>query len=130
MPRYMTRQRKILLDYLQKHADETFSANQIVEALADENISQSAVYRNLAAMEQEGKLKRSAKAGSQELYYRYADAEACRGHLHLSCVRCGKTVHMEQEEADQLADSLARTEGFALNRSDTVLYGLCSDCQK
>ena len=130
MAKYMTKQRKILLAFLQAHADESISASQIVEALASENISLSAIYRNLAGLEQEGKLKRSTKFGSQEVYYRFTDAEKCRGHLHLSCIQCGKTVHMEQKDADALADNLARTEGFALNRSDTVLYGLCSECQK
>ncbi len=130
MPKYMTRQRKILLDFLLEHADEALSAASIIDALAGESISVSAIYRNLADLEREGKLKRSTKSGIQEAYYRYADAEKCRGHLHLSCVQCGKTFHMEQEDADRLADKLAETEGFALNRSDTVLYGLCSECQK
>lgn len=129
MPKYMTRQRKVLLDYLCKHADEVFSANQICDSLEDKCISQSAIYRNLAAMEREGKLKRATKAGSQEVYFRYADAEECRGHLHLSCVRCGKTRHMARVEEDRLTESLAKSEGFILNRGDTVLYGICSECQ-
>lgn len=130
MAKYMTKQRKTLLAHLQAHADETFSASQILEALADETISVSAIYRNLADLEQEGKLKRTTRTGSQEVCYRYTDAEKCRGHLHLSCERCGKTFHMEQRDADMLADKLEKAEGFALNRSDTVLYGLCSECQQ
>lgn len=130
MPKYMTRQRKLLLDFLSEHTDEALSAAKIIAALAGEGISASAIYRNLADLERDGKLKRSTKSGSQEAYYRYADAEKCRGHLHLSCVQCGKTLHMEQEDADKLADKLAENEGFALNRSDTVLYGLCSECRK
>ncbi len=130
MPKYMTRQRKILLDYLSEHTGEALCPAKIIDALAGENISMSAIYRNLADLEKEGKLKRYTKPGSTEVYYRYADAEPCRGHLHLSCVQCGRTVHMEQEDADRLAESLAKTEGFALNCSDTVLYGLCSKCRK
>ena len=130
MAKYMTKQRKLLLDYLSAHADETLSAGQIAETLAGKGISMSAIYRNLAALEQEGKLKRSAKPGSQEAYYRFADAEECRGHLHLSCLRCGKTVHVEETETDALAHRLAKSEGFALDRTDTVLYGICADCQK
>ncbi len=130
MAKYMTKQRKLLLDFLSEHTDETLSAGQIADALAGEGISTSAIYRNLAALEQEGKLKRSAKPGSQEAYYRYTDCENCRGHLHLSCLRCGKTVHVEEAETDALARQLAKNEGFALDRSDTVLYGICADCRK
>ena len=130
LAKYMTKQRKLLLAFLSAHADETLPTGRIVEALAGEEISVSAIYRNLAALEREGKLKRSAKPGSQELSYRYIGAECCQGHLHLSCLRCGKTVHMEQTASDALAQRLASTEGFALDRADTVLYGICADCQK
>ncbi len=130
MAKYTTKQRKLLLDFLSEHTDETLSAGQIVKALSDKGISTSAIYRNLAAMEQDGELKRSAKPGSQEAYYRYADNERCRGHLHLSCLRCGKTVHVEETGTDALAHQLAKSEGFALDRTDTVLYGICAECQK
>jgi len=130
LAKYMTKQRKLLLAFLSEHADETLPTSQIVEALAGKEISASAIYRNLAALEQEGKLKRSAKPCSQELSYRYTGAEDCQGHLHLSCLRCGKTVHMEETESDALAQRLAQSEGFRLDRTDTVLYGICSDCQK
>ena len=130
MAKYMTKQRKLLLEYLSEHTDETLSAGQIAEALKDHGISTSAIYRNLATLEQEGCLKRSTKPGSQEIYYRYADNERCRGHLHLSCLRCGKTVHVEEAETDALTHQLAKSEGFALDREDTVLYGICADCQK
>lgn len=130
MAKYMTKQRKLLLDYLSEHTDETLSAGQIAEALTGKEISASAIYRNLAVLEQEGKVKRSVKPGSQEAYYRYADDEHCRGHLHLNCLRCGKTVHLEETETESLAHQLAKNEGFVLDRTDTVLYGICADCQK
>ena len=48
MSSYSTRQREALLAYLSRHPDELLSARQIADALADEKISLSAVYRNLA----------------------------------------------------------------------------------
>ena len=129
LAKYMTKQRKLLLAYLSAHADETLLTGRIVEALDGEGISASAIYRNLAALEQEGKLKRSARPGSQELSYRYIGEQRCQGHLHLSCLRCGKTVHMEETASDELAQRLAQSEGFRLDRNDTVLYGVCAECQ-
>ncbi len=130
MAKYMTKQRKLLLDYLSEHADETLPTSHLVTGLSEKGISASAIYRNLADLEQDGKVKRSTKPGSQELYYRYVGAESCRDHLHLSCLRCGKTVHMEESETEDLARRLAANRGFALDRGDTVLYGICADCQK
>ncbi len=130
LEKYMTKQRRLLLDYLTAHTDETLSAGEIAEELSGKGISKSAVYRNLSVLEREGRVKRSAKPGSQEAYYRFADDEHCRGHLHLSCLRCGKTVHVEETDTDALAHRLAESEGFELDRTDTVLYGICADCQK
>ena len=129
MAKYMTKQRTLLLNFLSDHADETLSAGQIVKALSDKGISASAVYRNLSMLEQEGRVRRTAKAGIQEAFYRCVDTERCRGHLYLSCLRCGKTVHMEENETDELVLSLAKNEGFTLDRTDTVLYGICADCK-
>ncbi len=124
----MTKQRRTLLSYLRGHADEQLSAQEIAAALRDERISLSAVYRNLAELEAEGLVRRSASNG-REASYRFVGAEACRGCLHLSCKRCGRTFHMDAGSAEQLTQVVAKTEGFALDKSDTVLYGLCEFCQ-
>ena len=81
MSSYSTRQRKALLAYLSRHPDELLSARQIADALADEKISLSAVYRNLAQLEAEEKVRRSSKSGTREVYYQYLDAESCKGAL-------------------------------------------------
>ena len=128
MPKYVTKQRKMLLEYLSRHTDENLSASRIAQALSD-TISQSAVYRNLSDLEAEGKLHRAASNGSREAVYRYSDSRTCSGCLHLSCQKCGKTVHMQQQTADALADSVAAENGFDIDRGDTVIYGTCAACR-
>jgi len=129
MAKYMTRQRRILMDYLAGNADSLLSAEMIAAALEPQGISLSAVYRNVAALEAEGKVRRSGKAGSRTVYYQYSAAEECREKLHLSCRECGKTCHMEPREAERLARSIKTHEGFVLDRAETVLYGVCRDCR-
>ena len=130
MSSYSTRQRKALLAYLSRHPDELLSARQIADALADEKISLSAVYRNLAQLEAEEKVRRSAKSGSHEAFYQYLDAKGCKGALHMSCVKCGKTFHMADSNAALFAKHLAQSEQFTLDGADTVLYGTCADCRE
>ena len=65
MAKYLTRQRKRLLEYLSEHTDEQISARQIAEDLAADQISISAVYRNISALEEEGRLKRSVREGTR-----------------------------------------------------------------
>lgn len=127
MQAYMTQPRKRLITYLHNHADETLTAGQISQDLPE--ISVSAVYRNLSALEQDGTVRRVAKAGSREVFYQYMKAEECKDHLHLSCRKCGKTFHMDEAETQALLDSIARLDGFTVDRNDTVLYGTCENCQ-
>ncbi|MBR4798901.1 MAG: transcriptional repressor, partial [Clostridia bacterium] len=111
MAKYMTKQRRALMEYLAENADSLLSAEQIAADLEPQGISLSAVYRNIAALEAEGKVRRSGKAGARTVYYQYSAAEECREKLHLSCRECGKTRHMSPDEAEKLARSVKTHEG-------------------
>ena len=130
MSKYMTKQRKALLAFLSAHADEELTARQMEQALSEQGISISAVYRNLADLEKEGKVRRSSKSGSREVYYLYTDGSECRDCLHLSCEKCGKTYHMNSAVAQTLIENLAQSDEFTIDKANTVLYGVCGDCRK
>lgn len=130
MAKYMTSQRRILLEYLEQHPDESLSAHQICEELADEKISISAIYRNFAALETEGKVRRTSQNGKRNLYFQYTAAAHCRENLHLNCQRCGKSYHLNTELADAITQGLASTENFEINIANTVIYGICGTCAK
>ena len=51
MRNYNTNQRRMLNDYLSRHADECISTADIISAMAEIGISGSAVYRNLSELE-------------------------------------------------------------------------------
>lgn len=127
MAKYLTRQRKRLLEYLSEHTDEQMSARQIADALAADEISVSAVYRNLSALEEEGLLKRSVREGTRENFSQYIAAEECKDSLHLSCRICGKSIHLGEYEAAQLLQGTLESTGFQINKSETILYGVCAD---
>ena len=129
MSKYVTRQRRTLLSYLSGHADELLSVREIADALEAEDVSRSAVYRNVAELETEGKLRRDRGSDAREVYYRYVGAAGCRGSLHLSCKKCGRTFHMDSGGADALTQVVEKAEGFAVDKSDTVLYGVCAACK-
>ena len=130
MAKYVTRQRKRLLEYLSEHTDEQITARQIADALTADNISISAVYRNLSALEEDGLLKRSVREGTREVFYQYIAAEECKDSLHLSCRICGKSIHLGESEAEQLLHNTFESTGFQIEISETILYGVCADCRK
>ena len=125
---YITSQRKILIDFLKANPDRQFSAKEIFEELSGESISLSAVYRNIAAMESEGIVNRFSKEGSREIRYQYVNGEECKNSIHLTCVKCGNTFHMNSEETEKITRALKETDGFEINKSKTVLYGSCREC--
>ena len=104
MAKYLTRQRKRLLEYLSAHTDEQISARQIAEDLAADQISISAVYRNISALEEEGLLKRSVREGTREVFYQYIASEECKDSLAPGLPRLRKEYSFRRAGSDA-ADS-------------------------
>jgi len=125
----VTKQRRVLLEYLEKHTDESLPVQEIADALEKEAISKSSVYRNLAELENEGSARRNYRGAGRELLYQYVGSGVCRCSLHLSCRVCGRTFHMTADGAEQLLRTVELTEDFAVDKGATVLYGLCRDCR-
>lgn len=125
---YHTGQRKALQDFFASHPHDMFTVKEIAEALKESSISLSAIYRNLAVMTEEGAVRRSVKEGGREAVYQYLEGDACLNCLHMTCVSCGKVFHMDGLVARHIQEDLARTDGFLIDRSRTVLYGTCRRC--
>ncbi|MGN0665512.1 MAG: Fur family transcriptional regulator [Huintestinicola sp.] len=126
MVKYKTDKRKMLTAFLEKNPDKHFSAKQISENI--DGISLSAVYRNLAVLEAEGKIVRLTADGSREIFYQYIDTDCCRGVVHLSCTCCGKIFHMNSETADKIISAVLQNENFVFDASETIFYGKCAEC--
>ena len=127
---YNTKQRELILNYLNSHKDKLFCAEDITNALKAQNISQSAIYRNLAELKLEGKLRKTPVSNSRKTFYQFVDCESCKGHLHLSCLNCGKTSHLDDKETAQITQSILSSSNFDVNKDNTVLYGICNKCKE
>ena len=130
MRNYNTQQRQILLEYFHSHTDKCLSTTEIINHIASPDISKSAIYRNLVALEKEGKVRRTTKAGDRKTYFYYVDHDDCRGVIHVSCMKCGKTTHVSRDVSNHLAQELKDEDEFAIDNQETIIYGLCKDCQK
>ena len=129
MANYMTGQRRELINFLESNPDRTFTAREIADAMAERGVSRSAVYRNLARLEENGEISRSVKGGSSENYYSYVASENCHNFLHLTCEKCGKTVHMNVDISEKMINDLNSFDGFSVDKKKTVLYGVCAECK-
>jgi Fur family ferric uptake transcriptional regulator len=123
-----TPQRRDLLHLLAQAA----SPVSIPQILADgDELKQSSVYRNLAALEQAGVVQR---VPTDEEYGRYELAEELIGHHHhLVCSNCGAMRDVEvpvdvETTLDATLDRIAKRAGFARVEHRLDLVGLCGDC--
>ena len=126
---YRTEQRKSILDYLESRQDACVTAGEIAAVLSA-SVSKSAVYRNLADLEREGKVVRVSLSGDRSVGYRYAGSHACAGKIHISCVRCGRTEHVSAGTAFRFERALAAEDGFSLNKGECMLFGVCRECRE
>jgi len=123
-----TPQRRDLLHLLAQAA----SPVSIPQILADgDELKQSSVYRNLAALEQAGVVRR---VPTDEEYGRYELAEELIGHHHhLVCSNCGTMRDVEvpaelEQTLDRTLDRIAKRAGFARVEHRLDLLGLCGNC--
>ena len=64
-----------------------------------------------------------------EYLYQFFDIQSCRNHIHLSCKKCGKIFHMENQVADSFINEISESQGFNISKAETTLYGLCAQCK-
>lgn len=128
MSEYMTEQRRELISFFRANPDKRFSAKEVAHFLEESNISISAIYRNLSKLEQDGYISRTMKEGSRESFYQCLMSEKCRNCIHMSCVKCGKTFHMDHAAAAVLMNAVSQRDGFEISKEKTVLYGVCGTC--
>lgn len=133
MKDYHSQYRDWILDYFQKHSNESLTAAFILEKMREAGmaVNQATVYRNLDRLEQTGKIKGHRLSNHDEKYYQYLNpVHDCRHHLHLYCRKCGKIIHLDGTFMHEIQDHLQQDYGFQLDCGDSVLTGLCEECRK
>ena len=91
------------------------------------------VYRQLDKMVNEGLVAKYVIDGSSSACFEYTgdSRHECKEQTyHCKCEKCGKLIHLQCSEVENLTQHIKEHHGFKLNPLRTVFYGICSDCQK
>lgn len=126
MKTYATEQRKKLFLFLEQNKDCQFTIEEIILHL--DEISESAVYRNMSKLLDEGLVQRYQKDGSRKYVYQYVGNAECTEHIHLKCDSCGQIVHANKQLTDFILDNIAKEANFHVNILKTVFCGICENC--
>ncbi|MGN0243747.1 MAG: Fur family transcriptional regulator [Lachnospiraceae bacterium] len=130
---YITEKRKAVFAYLQGHAEETVSVPDIMLFLEREQISANVttIYRYLDRLYEQGIVRRIvAEKGSMTRYQYVGEHPSCHEHLHVQCVKCGKVSHLECHFMQEVMQHIDAEHGFRLMCGDSILYGVCQECQQ
>jgi len=133
MSKYNTRQRGILLEYLETIPGEHFTAGDICDYFKSRNIpiGQSTVYRRLEELVDEGIINKYYLSSTGPACFEYmGQDDHCEGEtcFHCKCEKCGKLIHLHCDDLIEIRHHLLSRHRFSLDPVRTVFYGLCEDC--
>ena len=126
---YNTKQQEAVLRFFENNRENQFSADEAAEALKNESVGKSSVYRIVAKLCDSGVLKRFlGEKGRGAKYQFVGNSGACDDHFHLKCLKCGKLVHLENELSYTVL-SLMQAHDFEVSEELTMLVGKCNSCK-
>lgn len=130
---YNTKQRENLLNFLLRNKDRHTNVQEISIFLAGEGspVSTATIYRQLDKLVEQGLVRKYVLDGKSGACYQYIEnSGCCHEHFHLKCISCGRLLHIDCDYLSDINKHIFEYHGFAVDSSQTVFYGRCSDCGK
>ena len=121
----LTPQRRLIVEILHDNG-ALLTAEEIVSRAKSRmpGVNKSTVYRTLDLLEKAGSIFKS-EMGDQIVYHHVE-----KGHYHLVCRKCGKTVDCDETLFIQLERALAQNYGFQIDLKHLVVSGFCEGCRE
>ena len=88
------------------------------------------IYRQLEQLVADGQMRKYLVDSSSAACFEYIGAQ--EGHarfVHCKCEKCGRILHIDRSEIEEMARLLEERSGFRMDNVQTVLYGVCGDCR-
>lgn len=131
---YKTRQKQLMLEYLESVPGEHVTVHDIVTHFAGKGIQigTTTVYRHLEKLVEEGLVKKYLIEQGAAACFEYINpAENCHktNCFHLKCTGCGKLIHLHCEDLEAIETHIFEHHNFLIDPRRTVFYGLCQNCR-
>ena len=126
---YVTKQYQAVLQCLEARDSAAFTAAELTEdlRLAGHPVGLATVYRQLDKLETAGVVH---KVPTEEgaLYQRCPHPAADHGCFLLRCESCGRILHLDCPQLEELYRHLETSHHFRIDPRRTVLTGRCQHC--
>ncbi len=131
--KYRTKQRQILLSYLESIPGVHITAGDVCDYFEKRGtaIGQTTVYRQLERLVDEGVVNKYIIDGNSPACFEFVpdrvhhERETC---YHAKCEKCGKLIHLNCEEIAGIRTHLQEHHQFLMDMQRTVFYGVCEAC--
>lgn len=131
--KYCTRAHEELLSYLKATPGEHHTAAEIKAYFAEqgEPFGTATIYRHLERFVDEGLVRKYVIGPSESACYSFEEPSvACSAHFHCKCEKCGKLIHLDCNDLNEIKTHLLEHHGFSWNAGKTVFYGICEQCRE
>lgn len=129
---YKTKQGSEILDYMISTAGRHVNINDISEHFRQcgKSVGTATIYRHLDKLVKDGVVAKYVTDNTGSACYEYLNVASCHRAdcYHFKCVGCGKLIHLECREVDNIFRHLEDSHGFRIDPVRTVFYGCCADC--
>lgn len=128
---YRTKHKEELQKYLESTKGSHFSASDIYDHFKaiGHPMGKTTVYRQLEDLVSSGEVKKFIIDENTSACYEYAGSLCSHSDcIHMKCEKCNRLFHLECSDVLELEKHILAHHNFRINRTRTVLYGLCSDC--
>lgn len=131
MGTYNTKQRKLILENMRSSADKARTIGEIRRDLMAGgcSVGEATIYRALALLVDEGLVEKLSYSGRESAAYRYInDVSELNDTLILKCLSCGGVTRTRCDFAGMLSEHLCEDHCFMLDKTRTIVYGICGAC--
>lgn len=127
---YRTKQKHLVLACMSAHDDTYLTVDEVRDLLhaQGEDVSRATIWRTLESAVFEGAMAKVAGAERGAARYRRCRTSAA-GQGQLSCLRCGRAFPLDCSMLESFASHVEAHHEFVIDRSRTVLYGVCGSCR-
>lgn len=123
----LTRNQTLVLDKLSK-TDQPMGAYTLLDELRGDGLKAPLqVYRALDKLVAQGRVHR-LESISAFVACQHPDCQSHAATVFMICEKCGKVSEQANAEVAKALSSVARSEGFAMERTSIEIRGACGKC--